>query len=93
MGKYGEDILKRKYTNMVEDRHVKILLDYIVYKDNIIYEFQNITTNKEAQLNTNHKLVTSISKMAQVDTGEIKYEKLNIGKLNNEEIWKKRDRD
>lgn len=65
----------------------------IVYTDNLKHDLQDVTTNIEVELTTNHRLVTAIWKMVQVDTkGEIKYGKVNIGKLRNQEKIPRRDK-
>lgn len=48
---------KHKYTYIVKEGYRTILIDYMAFTNNLIYELQNLIMNKEAELNTKHRLI------------------------------------
>ncbi|KAI4461171.1 reverse transcriptase (rna-dependent dna polymerase) [Holotrichia oblita] len=79
-----------KYTFVAEERNAKSIIDYITYTQNFQQEIEEVKVEIEAELATQHRLITAEIKNIQVEVEEkTNYRKIRIYKLKQEEMKEK----
>lgn len=87
---FWEQEMDDKYTFIAEERDSKSLIDYIVFTKNLEKDINNIRTEKEPELSTQHRMVTATLRDIITRLEERKkYYKININKFKEKNIQEK----
>ncbi|XP_071051675.1 uncharacterized protein [Onthophagus taurus] len=75
-----------KYTFVAEERNGKSIIDYITYTRNLQTRVEEVKTEAEAEMGTNHRLVMATINNIEIEREKMKtYTKIHIHKLRQEE--------
>ncbi|XP_071053969.1 craniofacial development protein 2-like [Onthophagus taurus] len=75
-----------KYTFVAEERKAKSIIDYITYTQNLQNRVEEVKTEAEAEMGTNHGRVMATINNIEIEREEMTtYTKINIHKLRQEE--------